>query len=499
MVNERGVSEIIGAILLVSLVILGVTIVAVLLLSQPLPQEIPQVNAVAGNNTSYIFLRHDGGDTLESFETIIRIDGKPDPVPANDITLIDENGNSITPWTSGQWSVGSTLVIKDNETPKSVSMVYTGGSSQVLLLTATFVDTIPNVIPPLPPGFYHIITTSAGSGGSISPPGPVQVQDGGSQTFSINPDPCYRITGVLVDGSPVGAVSTYTFTNVRNDHTISATFAENSLSITASAGTGGTINPSGTVIASCHGSQTFTVTNSSGYWIQDVLVDESSVGAVPSYTFNNIVINHTISASFTNVAPCTPVTANFSGSPTSGPVPLNVQFTDSSTGNPTAWAWNFGDGSPISNLQNPLHQYTSSGSFTVSLNVSNNCSSQTMTRSSYISTTCSSSEDDADRVYPRCGSCQVLLNGSCQVSLGYLNDNAYCVQISIFNPVGNAKNEFTGSTKDRGQPTIFNTGLNVPVYTVIFTENNMQWKLGSTGPSHALDLSCKGVCNCTNP
>ncbi|WP_141706473.1 DUF3344 domain-containing protein, partial [Methanosarcina sp. A14] len=45
--------------------------------------------------------------------------------------------------------------------------------------------------------------------------------------------------------------------------------------------------------------------------------------------------------------------AAFSAFPTSGKTPLNVKFTDTSTGSPTSWFWNFGDGSK-SYLQNPI-------------------------------------------------------------------------------------------------------------------------------------------------
>ena len=63
-------------------------------------------------------------------------------------------------------------------------------------------------------------------------------------------------------------------------------------------------------------------------------------------------------------------TAGFSASPTSGNVPLYVQFTDQSTGSPTSWAWNFGDGS-TSNLQSPSCIYTQAGTYTVTLTALN--------------------------------------------------------------------------------------------------------------------------------
>ncbi len=70
----------------------------------------------------------------------------------------------------------------------------------------------------------HAITASAGSNGSISPSGSVTVDNGADQTFSINPDPNYRVADVVVDGSSVGSPITYTFDNVDRGHTIAASF-----------------------------------------------------------------------------------------------------------------------------------------------------------------------------------------------------------------------------------------------------------------------------------
>jgi hypothetical protein len=73
----------------------------------------------------------------------------------------------------------------------------------------------------------YTITASAGSHGSITPSGSVSVNYGASQSFSIAPSSGYHVTNVLVDGSSVGAVTSYTFTNVTANHTISASFAAN--------------------------------------------------------------------------------------------------------------------------------------------------------------------------------------------------------------------------------------------------------------------------------
>ncbi len=75
--------------------------------------------------------------------------------------------------------------------------------------------------------------------------------------------------------------------------------------------------------------------------------------------------------------------ANFSGSPTSGNAPLSVNFTDLSSGSPTAWSWTFGDGGS-SNSQDPSHGYGSPGTYTVTLNVSNACGADGETKVGYI-------------------------------------------------------------------------------------------------------------------
>ena len=74
----------------------------------------------------------------------------------------------------------------------------------------------------------YSIAASAGANGSMSPSGSVSVSYGASQTFTITPVNGYHVSGVLVDGGSVGAVTSYTFTNVTANHTISATFAVNS-------------------------------------------------------------------------------------------------------------------------------------------------------------------------------------------------------------------------------------------------------------------------------
>jgi len=60
-----------------------------------------------------------------------------------------------------------------------------------------------------------------------------------------------------------------------------------------------------------------------------------------------------------------------------------VRFTDLSTNSPTSWIWDFGDGGSSTN-QNPWHEYTTQGVYTVSLTVSNATGSDTETKTDYI-------------------------------------------------------------------------------------------------------------------
>jgi PKD repeat protein len=86
-----------------------------------------------------------------------------------------------------------------------------------------------------------------------------------------------------------------------------------------------------------------------------------------------------------DAVPVLPV-AGFSGSPLSGYAPLDVQFTDASTGYPTGWSWDFGDGA-TSAEQSPAHQYTVAGIYTVSLTVTNSNGTDTETKTNYITVT----------------------------------------------------------------------------------------------------------------
>jgi hypothetical protein len=149
---------------------------------------------------------------------------------------------------------------------------------------------------PTEPGF--VISATSGAYGAISPLGSVSVRQGASQSFVCIPDSGYEVVNLRVDGISLGPVATYTFTEVSANHYIYASFSH-IYQITASAGLHGTISPSGNVSVIEGANQPFTITPDFGYQISDVVVDGESVGAVTSYAFANVSIDHTISAVFT--------------------------------------------------------------------------------------------------------------------------------------------------------------------------------------------------------
>jgi PKD repeat protein len=91
-------------------------------------------------------------------------------------------------------------------------------------------------------------------------------------------------------------------------------------------------------------------------------------------------VKSAISATGSGGALCTPPTAAINAVPTSGLAPLNVSFMDASGGGPgTAWSWDFGDDATSSARDPGVHQYTTAGTYVVTLTVSNLCASSTTT------------------------------------------------------------------------------------------------------------------------
>lgn len=106
---------------------------------------------------------------------------------------------------------------------------------------------------------------------------------------------------------------------------------------------------------------------------------------------NSVVVDGTTIADYTSTVPpvsysmnvissqeYTPLTS-FTNTPSYGTRSVTVTFTDTSTNLPTAWNWNFGDGGS-SHSRNPTHQYTTAGTYTITLTASNGQGSSTYSR-----------------------------------------------------------------------------------------------------------------------
>jgi len=87
-------------------------------------------------------------------------------------------------------------------------------------------------------------------------------------------------------------------------------------------------------------------------------------------------------------SPALPPVANFTVNQPIGPSPLTVQFTDFSSGNPTSWVWDFGDGVTATE-QHPINTYSVPGLYTVNLTASNACGSDTLSVPDLINVTSS--------------------------------------------------------------------------------------------------------------
>ena len=216
-------------------------------------------------------------------------------------------GGSISPTGSSSVNYGDsqTFTITPNVgyhiasiTANGASVTVTSPSAQTYQFNAVSADS--SLTATFAINTYAINVTQTANG--VIDPGTSIVNYGANSSFSITPNTGYHITSITVDGSSVAVTSSsgqaVSFTNVQATHTITASFAVDTFNITASAGAGGSISPSKSISVNYGGSQTFNITAKTGYYIVDVRVNGSSVGAVSSYTFNNVQAAYTISATF---------------------------------------------------------------------------------------------------------------------------------------------------------------------------------------------------------
>ena len=211
-------------------------------------------NPAAGGTTS-------GGGTY-NFGTSVTVNATPNP------------GYTFTNWTDNGVSVS---------TNASYTFTVTGNRTLIAFFTVL-------------PQYNITLSSNPVAGGTTSGGG--SYNSGSSVTVIATPNPGYSFTNWTEGVTIVSSNASYTFT-ISQNRILVANFAINTYTITASAGANGTITPSGSVSVNPGANQSFTITpTNTTFHIADVLVDGSSVGAVPSYTFNNVTANHTISAIF---------------------------------------------------------------------------------------------------------------------------------------------------------------------------------------------------------
>ena len=142
------------------------------------------------------------------------------------------------------------------------------------------------------------ITVNQGANGLIT--GPSSADWGTDASYTIVPSTGYHIVSVVVDGVSKGAVASYTISNVRETHTISASFAIDTFAITITQGANGLIT--GPNSANYGDSETFTVTPAAGYGIASIIVDGSPVSVTSltgqTVSLTSIHASHTITATF---------------------------------------------------------------------------------------------------------------------------------------------------------------------------------------------------------
>ena len=130
-------------------------------------------------------------------------------------------------------------------------------------------------------------------------------------------------------------------------------------------------------------------------WNWDFGDGTTSTDQNPSHTYSsvgyysvNLSITHADGTNYLRqtdyIKVYSPPVADFTADTMTGTFPLTISFTDASTGNPTSWAWDFGD-STTSTDQNPSHTYSTAGTYTVNLTAVNAGGSNLTSRSGYIS------------------------------------------------------------------------------------------------------------------
>jgi hypothetical protein len=145
----------------------------------------------------------------------------------------------------------------------------------------------------------YTIAVFAGENGSITPSGHVSVYEYDKQTFKIIPDRGYSINKLIIDDMDIKPQDEFTFWDVSDNHVIKVGFSPiKKFAIVAEAGAGGSIEPSGQVVANENSDQAFNIQANKGFIVKNVYIDMQPIGPKNDYVFRNIQENHSIYVEF---------------------------------------------------------------------------------------------------------------------------------------------------------------------------------------------------------
>jgi len=321
------------------------------------------------NTTFYITCKGDGGTTPQQSITV-NVDNPPStPKPTVSLSAFPKNnivygGSTTLTWSStnatscyassGSWS-GNKTASTSQTTERINNLTY----SQTFTLTCTGAGGDASASDYVTVGsqiLTYTVTATAGNGGTINPSSTV-VNSGGITSFTVSPNSGYLINSV--SGSCGGNLSgnIYTTNPIYSNCTVYANFTQNQVTytVTATAGNGGTINPSSTVVNS-GGITSFTISANTGYSISSVTGSCGGNLSGNIYTTNPIYSNCTVYASFSSItfAPTVILSAD-NQNLTSG---RNTTVRWSTTNNPTSCTASGGTNGWAGN-----NKSTSNGSF----------------------------------------------------------------------------------------------------------------------------------------
>ncbi len=251
----------------------------------------------------------------------------------------------------------------------------------------------------------HPVNASSDPWTILYPVGNKSYIEGTNATYLSQAKPGATLENVTVDTSRVGPVSNWTFPTIIANHTISTSGIPTPGQVHAFFSMNTTWGPAPLTVAFTNqsfGSPTsfywnfgdgmFSTEQHPTHTYTTPGIYSVSLKALNIQTGGITILNNAVTVTSGTVPSPTPtpvpgdIIAAFSADKTSGDAPLEVTFTDQSTGNPASWVWDFGDGY-TSLAENVTHTYYGKGTYPVSLTTKNSLSSGRIERNGYISVT----------------------------------------------------------------------------------------------------------------